>query len=331
MTVRIDPEDVSLLKALRRLVPGGSAVDVPAGHEGGFAVVSPRKATLGRVIDVAWSFNITSQPQVGEPVQLGNENLLTRQRFGRVDWTADITPQLQEEDWCVQVQPLDVLEYDDAMPRLFVSTEGVSPFLPPKSGPFPGVPNPAAWWPVSTSEVDVLGSPWWLVVRAGPEEGALQRWPIPIVGLSVAIRGRNVTAAIEYNPLFAGNGIVFTPLEQPIRTEGRGRMLLTVTKASPVPRTVVDQLTRARIRIPGGTVVDATGIVWIPKFATYLETIATQGGANSYFWLDQTGTSLGAVDTVVGRTAVPHEAVAVARVSGDYLPTRWPVTFQVFA
>lgn len=330
MTLRIDPEDIELLRALRRLVPGGSYRETPKGGAG--PVISPQRAQLGRVIDVSWSFDVVGINQFQQEVQLGDPNLLKPQKFGRVDWQAEVVGQLVEEDWCIQVQPLDLLEYEGALPRLFVSTEGVSPFLSPLAPPFPpGQPNPKAWWPTSTPEVDVLGSPWWLVVTAGPEEGATQRWPIPAVGLSVAVRGRNITASIEYNPLFAANGIVFLPLEAPIRTQGRGRMLLTATKASPVPRTVVDQLTRARIRIPGGSTVDATGIVWIPKFATYLETIATQGGINSYFWLDQTGTSIAAVDTVVGRTAVPHEAVAVARVAGDYVSTRWPVTFQVFA
>lgn len=332
MTVRIDPEDVSLLKALRRLVPGGSAVDVPAGHEGGFQVVSPRKATLGRVIDVAWSFNVIGINQFGEEVQLGDPNLLKPQKFGRVDWQAEVVGQLVEEDWCVQVQPLDILEYDGALPRLFVSTEGVSPFLSPLAPPFPpGQPNPAAWWPTTTNEVDVLGSPWWLVVTAGPEEGATQRWPIPAVGLSVAVRGRNITASIEYNPLFAGNGIVSLPLEAPIRTQGRGKMLLTATKASPVPRQVVDQMTRARIRIPGGTIVDAVGLVWIPKFATSIQTLSNTGGVGQYSWLDQTGAFLSIPDNAFGRTAIPHEAVALTRQPGDFTKTRYPVVFEVFA
>jgi hypothetical protein len=330
MSLRIDPQDIELLRALRRLVPGGSYRETPKGVAG--PVISPQRAQLGRVIDVAWSFNVVGINQFQQEVQLGDPNLLKPQKFGRVDWQAEVVGQLAEEDWCIQVQPLDILEYEGALPRLFVSTEGVSPFIAPLAPPFPpGQPNPAAWWPTSTSEVDVLGSPWWLVVTAGPEEGATQRWPIPAVGLSVAVRGRNITASIEYNPLFAANGIVFLPLEAPIRTQGRGRMLLTATKASPVPRQVVDQMTRGRIRIPGGTIVDAVGLVWIPKFATSIQTLSNTGGAGQYSWLDQTGAFLAIPDNAFGRTAIPHEAVALTRQPGDYTKTRYPVVFEVFA
>lgn len=332
MSIRIDPEDVAVLRALRRLIPGGSARDVPAGAETA-PRISPRKSTLGRVIDVRWSWPCIDQS--GNP--LGPN--YPAERFGRVEWMPDEPGQLEQEDWVVQVQPLDVLERDRALPRVLgPSPEGQAPFIPRTLG-FGANLNPAAWWPYDNGGGSVLipanngmaGSPWWLVVESGPEAGTLQRVPIPIVGTAVAVRGRNVAASIEYDPGWAALGQLVTPLEVPPLLSGAGRMMLTITKAQPVRRFDADQMRVVQFSLLSPTFPFGS-ITWIPKFARRLQNVSGFEPGTSFEFLDQTGVScaVGGFYERNNTVAIPHNAVAMRVGAGDD-DRPLPVAFEVFS
>lgn len=324
---RIGPEDVSLLRAMRQLITGGASA--VGGNPTTAPPMSRRKSSsLGRVIDVRWRFPVVNQQNI--PFR----PLLGPQRFGRVEWMPDEPSQLQEEDWLVTAQPLDVLTEDRALPRVFGSTENVAPFIRRTLGLT--TINPAAWWPYDndggdapTTPCDVAGSPFWLVVEGGPEAGALQRVPIPIIGTCVAVRGRNIAASIEYNDNFAATGFVVIPAEQPFLFEGRGRILVTITKAQPVTRTDVDQMRRVRLRLPSGT-TPLQAVTWIPKFTRRVVAPSSFEAGTNYEFLDQTGYSLGFGYNRNQTIAVPHNAVAMRIEAGD-LSQPVPVVFEVFS
>ena len=323
---RIDPEDVAFLRQLRRFVAGGSARDVPMGEGSAARPVSPRKSSLGRVVDVRWTLPIVNQ--FGAPIV----DLLPGTRFGRVEWMPDEPGQLQEEDWLVLAQPLDVLQYDRALPRaLGPNFEGQPPFIPAKVGPSF---NPLAWWPYDDvpgdTVCDVLGSPFWLVVEGGPENGTLARIPIPIVGAAIAVRGRNVSASIEYDPAFAALGNVFVPLETDVLRQGAGKILVTITKSQPTTRIVCDQMRRFTFRPTQAAPIVSTSCVWIPKFCSRV----VSGGTNGelFQFVDQTGRVLaGFFDPGSNGYAPPHGAVALRRILGDVDAVNLPVAFEVFA
>lgn len=323
---RISPDEVLFLRTLRQFV--GGSMHPQTGRQG--TPISPRKSSLGRVIDVRWTLPVVNQN--GLPVK----EIIGAQKFGRVEWMPDEPQQLDEEDWLVTAQPLNVLEYEGAMPRVFGSTTGVAPFLRRTIGV--NELNPACWWPYDNSDgsgvtcaSDVAGSPFWLVVTGGPEEGALQRVPIPIFGTCVSVRGRNVGASIEYNPGFAAPGVVVTPLEQPVLLEGAGKILVTVTKAQPVARWDATQLRVVDIRTSGST-IPSGAVTWVPKFARRMQPISGFEAGTSFEFLDQGGHSVeaGAFYERNTTVAVPQNAVALRAAAGD---ERRPigVTFEVFS
>lgn len=323
---RISPEDVALLRAMRQLISGGASAI--GGNPTPAPPMSRRKSSLGRVIDVAWRFPAVNQQTMPILPPLGP------QRYGRVEWMPDEPGQLDEEDWLVTAQPLDVLTQDRALPRVFGSTTGVAPFIPRTLGPFQL--NPAAWWPYDEEGdspvsciCDVAGSPFWLVVEGGPEAGAMQRVPIPIVGTCVAVRGRNVAASIEYNPAFAAIGWTSVPFESPVLLEGAGKILVTITKSQPVTRTDTDQMRRVNLRLPSGN-TPIQGVTWIPKFTRRVINPSSFEVGSNFEFLDQTGVTIGGGYDRNVVTAVPHNAVAIRIEAGDD-PKPVPMTFEVFS
>lgn len=331
---RISPEDLAFLRHLRAFVPGGSA---HAPETGGGRVMSPRKATLGRVVDVAWSFPVTDQ--FGVPVP--NRVIPEGTRFGRVEWMPDSSvDQLDEQDWLVQAQPLNVLE-NDRTPRRIpggIVLYSLPPFLSRTTG-FGSDLNTLCWWPYDnpgTSGVpcpcDMGGSPFWLVVEGGPEEGCLARIPIPIVGVTLAVRGRNVSASIEYDPYFAGVGNVVTPLEVAPILEGSGKILLTLTKAQPTVRFVADQVREVTQRPRGTGPFEVQSVAWIPKFATRLVPITTFEAGTAIQFFDQSGTPVSTQayerNNVI---AIPQNAVAVAKAGLSDISKPLPLVFEVYS
>lgn len=320
----IDPRDVALLSRLRRFIEGGSAT---APETGGARVQSPQKARLGRVIPVRWTLPLVDQNGILIP-----RNPLGPERFGRVEWMPDEPNQLDEEDWLVQAQPLNVLLRDRALPRTG-RAPGVEPFISRTIGLSPAL-NPACWWPYDgtfdgRTPCDVLGSPFWLIVEGGPEAGTLQRIPIPIVGTTVAVRGRNVSASIEYDPGFAALGSVTTPLEQPVLQEGAGQILVTITKAQPVTSIVCDQLRLGQFRPPGGPTIDFESLVWIPKMTRRV--VSAPQSFNNVNFIDQSGNTIAGALDFSFIMSVPHNAVAMRLAPGDYTPEPIPVAFEVFS
>lgn len=332
MTDRIDPRDVALLRHLRALVEGGSA---RAPETGGHDTVSRRKSSLGRVIDVAWSFPVTDQNGNIAPKNFVREGT----RFGRVEWMPDEPGQLVEEDWLIQAQPLNTIE-NERTPRRIpggIVLYGLPPFFSRTLGV--NELNPLCWWPydvTGTSGVqcpsNVGGSPFWLVVEGGPEEGCLQRIPIPIHGVTLAVRGRNVSASIEYDPFFAGVGNIITPLEVPVILEGKGRILVTVSKAQPSVRFVADQVREITQRPRGTGPFEVQSLAWIPKFATRLVPITTFEAGTALQFFDQSGT----VCSVQGfernnNVGIPQNAVAVGKAGLSDISKPLPVVFEVYS
>lgn len=335
MTHEIDPEDVALLRSLRALLSNGASMTGPNGGPGA-RVLSPRKSSLGRVVDVAWSFPVTDQNGNPLPKRLIREGA----RFGRVEWMPDEPTQLAEEDWLVQAQPLRTIE-NERTPRRIPGGAvlyGLPPFLSRTVG-FGSDLNPDCWWPYDnpgTSGVpcpcDMGGSPFWLVVEGGPEEGCLARIPIPLVGVTLAVRGRNVSASIEYDPFFAAVGNVVTPLEVLPILEGQGQILLTLTKAQPTVRFVADQIREVTQRPRGTGPFEVQSVAWIPKFATRLVPITTFEAGTAIQFLDQSGTP---VSTQVYERnnciAIPQNAVAVAKAGLSDISKPIPLVFEVYS
>lgn len=322
MTDRISPEDVALLRAIREVMTNGASMTGPSG---GGPVLSRRKATLGRVIDVRWSFPVVNQffDQVGP--------FYPAQRFGRVEYMPDEPGQLEEEDWLIQAQPLDVLENDRALPRVIAPTEGQPPFFR-RLLPLSTNLNPQAWWPYDTTDGSPLvpnvggiaGSPFWLVVESGPENGTLQRVPIPIVGTTIAVRGRNVAASIEYNPAFAALAQVVQPFEAPYLLDGAGKILVTITKAQPVTRVDPDQLRTVQLRLLTPT-FPIGGLAWIPKFARRVF-----GDPRFFEFLDQTGYAIPGFYSGENGISIPQNAVALRQAPSDDTSPNC-IAFEVFS
>lgn len=251
-----------------------------------------------RLVDVHWSAPVWTGAAVEYPADTPRDGLA----FGGVRLDTPLA-----RDWVCFAQPLGVLPEPNAFwPN------------PDDVGHWQVGDEPGPWWP---EQSPVARSPFVLEVTAGPEGGVIQRFPVPAVGLAVALRGANVSATLRYDRGAIGT-ISAPPYEPPgPQTGGRGKIQLVVTPGNPAP-CFKNVQTR---RVYFGPPVLAGGLPgWFPAFATRVVPTDLDPWTMNY----RTPTGAGTGNTF--ETQLPHQAVAVAEDPGDPTVPR-AVTVEVFA
>lgn len=260
----------------------------------------------GQIVDVRWAAPTWDGLAVAYPPDTPPHDFA----FGTVRLTEPVAG-----DWACFVQPIRVLR----APGDYWPTPSM---VPPRGWQQGNAPGP--WWPEAEH---VARSPFVLEVTHGPEEGVIQRFPVPALGLCVALRGANVSATLRYDRSAIGT-IPPPPYElPPPQTGGIGQMRLVLTPGLPGAR-FVNVVTR---RVNFGPVPHVPLPGFLPAFTTRLD----YGVGGQYSFLPAPGiveyrSPTNQIVGDFGSGNPPQQAVAVSLPPGD---NRTPacVTLEVFA
>lgn len=302
----------------QRGLPGyGYGVDGMAGPVDGPGAPMARSATdvqrsrLGRVIDVGWWAPFTAAPPLGS---IRGPRYQQGHAFGGLQFQPQDHEQLDEEDWMVYAQPLNVLPFDRPPAEFY-------PYGAPVAW------DPRAWWP------DVFfnhnRSPFSLLTTCGPETGVYQVTPIPAVGCAVAVRGRNVSATIVYDA-----GATFPaeppPYEGPRQTEGDGQIALVIAKAQPTSQRLSVQSKSTNFLGGGGLIVPTKVPAFLPKFSVALPYQSAFTGLGNLEYVSPTGQAIIAGDAAT-LASIPFNAVALrSGQSAEDIQFPMAAVFEVF-
>lgn len=255
----------------------------------------------GRVIDVQWAAPTWDGAAISYPADAPAQGFA----FGSVRLTT-----ARATDWACFVQPMRVLRAPDAY------------WPTPTTGPPPVLwqqgREPGPWWPEGSA---AARSPFVLETTSGPEEGVIQRVPIPARGICVALRGANVSAIIRYDRTALGT-IPPPPYEvlPGPQARGWGQMRLVLTPARPASRYVAIDTRRVNV----GPIAAAGLPGWLPAFAARM--VPTVLDPFDVGWRTPTGQFIG--NTF--ESQIPHAAVAFDQGLGDPGPPR-AIAVEVFA